>query len=325
MNALELVLPTFDRPGPLRATLVSLLPQLGPACRLTILDNASPRPAQEILDELGGSPHVQVIRHRFNIGGNANIARCFEVATAEWVWIIGDDDPLVEDGIQAALALIAAAPPNALYIGLAHRGLPQDRTVAASMEEFLGWSARGEGDILFITAGIYRARRLQPRLHAAYQWAATCAPHLVLLLTTWDAEGGSALLVRQDLRAIGARETTGGQAQLVSFCLALLPNLPPAWARSPALARLVARRFLAPDALLYEAFLDYRRGRQGLAGAWRYFHITARLKYPWHIRLLVWLTFGLRLLRMLLLRLVRSIGFLRRPPSADERLIQDRP
>ncbi len=92
---LELFLITYNRKENLENTLNQILAQNSPVRNLplTILDNCSTDGTSEMLAEITKHhSNVKHIRHPKNIGGNANIARAFEMATAEYVWVLCDDD-----------------------------------------------------------------------------------------------------------------------------------------------------------------------------------------------------------------------------------------
>ena len=106
---LEIFLPTYNRKRFLANTLAQLTAPESPVrgCRMTILNNASTDGTKELLEEYTARfPNIKVIHHSKNIGGNANIARCYELATAPFVWAVCDDDSFRWDSwheIQEAL------------------------------------------------------------------------------------------------------------------------------------------------------------------------------------------------------------------------------
>lgn len=92
---LEIFLPTYNRKRFLANTLAQLTAPESPVrnCRMTILNNASTDGTKELLEEYAAKfPNIKVIHHPKNIGGNANITRCFELATAPFMWAVCDDD-----------------------------------------------------------------------------------------------------------------------------------------------------------------------------------------------------------------------------------------
>ncbi len=95
MSELELFLITYNRKDKLTRTLEQLLGENSPLKNypITILDNASTDGTGELLARYAQKfPSIRYIRHPKNIGGNGNIARAFEMARAEYVWVLCDDD-----------------------------------------------------------------------------------------------------------------------------------------------------------------------------------------------------------------------------------------
>ena len=107
-----------------------------------ILDNASSDGTSEWLQTFCQDyPNIRYIRHAKNIGGNANIARAFEMARAEYVWVLCDDDAYDFshwDDCERALQTKPAAVVVANYI--------QPQRGAASLFKQLS----------FVPAAIYR-------------------------------------------------------------------------------------------------------------------------------------------------------------------------
>ena len=122
-NELELFLITYNRKEKCRQTLQALLADNSPvkALPLTILDNCSTDGTGEMLAEFAAQhPHIRLIRHPKNIGGNANIARAFEMAHAAYVWVLCDDDKLDFSAWPACEQLLAQRPAAVVVADYAH-------------------------------------------------------------------------------------------------------------------------------------------------------------------------------------------------------------
>lgn len=141
---LEILLPTYNRKKHLLRTLTQLTAPESPvrSCSLTVLDNASTDGSSELIEEFAAKiPTIKHIRHAKNIGGNANIARAFEMARAEYVWVLCDDDAYDFshwDECQAALDKHPAA------VVVANYAAPQRDTAALFKQ------------LSFVPAAIYR-------------------------------------------------------------------------------------------------------------------------------------------------------------------------
>ena len=92
---LDIVIPAYNRDSKLSSTLSSLLPQLDDRARLIVIDNASTDQTKLVVKQAQldyPSLGIDYVRNSVNIGANANILRAFEVSSAKWLWVLGDDD-----------------------------------------------------------------------------------------------------------------------------------------------------------------------------------------------------------------------------------------
>lgn len=94
-DKLELVLITYNRANYLENTLSQLLNSPFRNCKLTILDNCSTDNTPQICIHYKNLfSNMQIIRHKHNIGANANILRAVETSTSLYTWLLADDDSL---------------------------------------------------------------------------------------------------------------------------------------------------------------------------------------------------------------------------------------
>ena len=92
---LEIILITYNRKGHLQNTFNQIFADNSPIknFEITILDNKSTDGTTELIQEYAQKfPKIKHIIHNRNIGGNANIARAFEVVSKKYFWILCDDD-----------------------------------------------------------------------------------------------------------------------------------------------------------------------------------------------------------------------------------------
>jgi len=94
-----------------------LEPQLNEVVQLIILDNCSTVPVT--VNPL--SDFVSIRRNPVNLGGNGNILRCLEFCQSTWIWILGDDDEVMDDSVDRILREIAITP-DALVINFSTSG-----------------------------------------------------------------------------------------------------------------------------------------------------------------------------------------------------------
>lgn len=184
MTKLTVTIPTYHRNALLFETVRALLPQLTSDCRLVIIDNHSPTPVEETLRELlASNPEVDctIIRNSVNIGGSANVLRCFEVCATDWVWVLGDDDTVLPDAVQTILATIEEDPERT-YVNFASEIKPRASSfVTTGLEEF-ACRLDNFGNAMFISASLYNCTKVKARLNHGYHYGYSCGPHMVMLM-----------------------------------------------------------------------------------------------------------------------------------------------
>jgi len=188
---LTIAIPTYNRNQILAANLAALLPQLrehAAECRVHLFDNCSPVPVAEtikpLLDEF---PEVDctLTRNIVNVGGNANIMHCFEECQTEWIWVLGDDDQVVDGAIATVLCSLQRYP-DAMFFSYSTLSYPIAATTSCrGLADFVD-SITAFSNTLFLSTSIYRVGVMADRLRMGYQWAYSGAPHLAVLLSCLD-------------------------------------------------------------------------------------------------------------------------------------------
>ena len=181
---LTIAIPTYDRPAELNRTLTALLPQLTAGVRLLVLDNASEVPAESVAAPLlAGFPDadVRVLRHRFNIGGDANVMRGFELAETDWLWVLGDDDLPLPGAVARALAAVAAHP-DAAWVNFSSELHARPATYATrGLREFVeGMDSFGAA--VFISSSLFRVPAMVPGLRWAARYSYSMVPQLAVMM-----------------------------------------------------------------------------------------------------------------------------------------------
>ena len=102
-GALLVYIPTYDRYHHALRQMRSLEPQMDAgSTRLLIRDNCSPDDRYLGLGALADPTVTTVVRNVANMGGIDNIMRSFvDGAEYEYMWMLGDDDPVRDDAVAA--------------------------------------------------------------------------------------------------------------------------------------------------------------------------------------------------------------------------------
>ena len=188
---LTVAIPTYNRNQILLENIRALLPQLSADCKLLIIDNCSDVPVSETLGELlSDYAHldIEIRRNRVNVGGSANVMRCFEYCETEWVWVLGDDDRVRPDAVRTITKSVAAHPQS-LFINFASE--IEQRKASFTTEGIDDFVARMDSfsNVLLISTSIYKARELAPHIKLGYLYAYTLAPQFVTLLSAIGEKG----------------------------------------------------------------------------------------------------------------------------------------
>lgn len=187
---LTVAIPTYNRPETLRLTLQQLMPQLTPDCKLLIVDNCSATPVAELLQDLlppDTSVNYEVVRNRVNIGGSANILRCFELCETEWLWVLGDDDVPTRDAI-ATILRHTSERPDATFINFSTANYPRSHDFQTKGLLEFAQTFDHPGLVNFMSAGIWRVPDTLPNLRIAYHYAYAMSYIFVLLISTLGKE-----------------------------------------------------------------------------------------------------------------------------------------
>ena len=191
---LTVAIPTYNRNAVLNDTLRALLPQMTDSCKLVILDNCSDVPVQSTASEvLKSYPQVnyEILRHRYNIGGNANIMRCFEVCDTEWLWILSDDDTINDNSIRMIIETITTNG-NCIYINFyaSVYGHPK-RTHSYYTHGLLDFITRMGyyGNIVYVSAGIFRIDAMGGGIAVGNLYSYSCSPHVAVLISVIGNDG----------------------------------------------------------------------------------------------------------------------------------------
>jgi len=194
-NEIEIFIPTFDRNDKLVGTIAAVLSmRCVENVRITIIDNCSRTPVTETLVHAGiDMNRIEVVRNRCNVGANANILRCFEFATADWIWMIGDSDHPRVDSLTLILSTIEKAP-EALRIGFS---ADEAAGEATGVRGFID-NITSFGRTLFISGAVYKASVLRNQLNIGHHFCYSMAPHIALSLSSLGSCGKS-VTVSEDI------------------------------------------------------------------------------------------------------------------------------
>ena len=152
---LELALITYNRAAALDHTLERLAASPFAACRLTVLDNRSTDATPEVCARWEDRfADFHVVRHRRNVGGEANYLRALEGLVRPYGWVLCDDDELDFSDCDDVIAAIEEGEVDVLSVGAPGReAWPGGRTTMSALRDA---DFRVYGVFVFMPNTIYR-------------------------------------------------------------------------------------------------------------------------------------------------------------------------
>ena len=171
-DKLEIFIITYNREKYLKHTLEQVYSKKSPIrdFKITILDNKSTDGSAELIDNaIADFPNSKHVIHNRNIGGNGNIARCYELASMEYFWILCDDDEInwqwsTWSQVESAVEQGADAIVVSNYIN------PKENV------------AQLLGQLSFVPAGIYKTENLTDTVMQNISFQISCCfPQLALV------------------------------------------------------------------------------------------------------------------------------------------------
>lgn len=294
MIPLTIAIPTYNRPESLNKTLEVILPQFTSECRLLIIDNNSDSPVSSSVESLlkrFPQINVEIIRNGANIGGNANVLRCFEYCKTEWMWLLSDDDLPHTDAIQTIYSELGRHP-EVININFSTNFRQHSRDlVVKDIRELL---SNSEVDILvLISTNIYKVSELKKHLSTAYLYTYSWVPQFAITLLGVLNGGSCYLSLKQIVAWYEAPKTQSYASTLCAIGLPSLLDIPMDYESRLLLAQ---RNVLSPERLL----------RIMMAEAIRY---DDRRSFQFQFRSLAYRNYGLKFFFMRIRAAIYSLLF----------------
>ncbi|PIT73915.1 hypothetical protein B9Z31_08605 [Limnohabitans sp. G3-2] len=184
-DKLTIAIPSFNRAAMLAANLKTVAGALPSWIHILVVDNASELPIHfdQDLHALLVSRGVTftIIRNRTNIGGGANILRCFEHVDTDWFLLCGDDD-LIDPLRLGELRSTIDANPDAAFVKFSSRFHNYTSTIKATGVRALMDAPGDFNSLLFMSSYLFQRRLCVPFMRFGYLMNAAYAPHVEIAL-----------------------------------------------------------------------------------------------------------------------------------------------
>lgn len=197
---LSICIPTYNRNEKLVTLVRNLLLQVNERCEIVVIDNASDNPIEIDLhnNNLLNNNHIKTITNKQNIGAGANLLKCIENATGEWIWILGDDDFPANDAIKQIEMIISQNPDFVNFI-FDYKLMPrQESYISKGLSNFIE-KIDSFGKILYISMNVYNRNKIKKYLQIGYENINTKSPHVAMLLSYLNNESGKVLFTNKNI------------------------------------------------------------------------------------------------------------------------------
>ena len=186
MPLLTIAIPTYNRETFLREKLAIFINDTHEDIEFVVIDNNSNYDKSFLTsNDIASKKNIKYISNNLNIGGPANVLRCFENATGDWIWILGDDDALAPNAIEIVYQECQKAV-NYSFINFGSTlldlgGVKRRQNISTDgISEFIE-NIDNFSNLLFISAGIYKTKEIIKFLRCGYHNINTFAPHTAML------------------------------------------------------------------------------------------------------------------------------------------------
>lgn len=187
---LTIVIPTYNREKQLIRLLRSIERQNAvDKYYIVILNNHSSYNVENsVSNSFSGSflTNIDIYNRPYNSGGDYNIGSAFLFAKSQYLWIIGDDDEVLDGCIDIIEedALKYPEIPYIKYHNLKHSSYNED-IVISNISDFKNSFTNKcftAGDIIFVSTNVFNLKKSQPYISNALYYSYCSVPHILPML-----------------------------------------------------------------------------------------------------------------------------------------------
>ena len=187
---LTIVIPTYNREKQLIRLLKSIERQnVIEKYYIVVLNNHSNYDVKTSIRNHFPDPfveNIEIYNRPYNAGGDYNIGSAFLFAKSQYLWIIGDDDEVLDGCIDIIEedALKYPEIPYLKYHNLKHSSYNQDIVISNICDFKNSFNNRcfAAGDIIFVSTNVYNLKKAQPYISLSLYYSYCSVPHILPML-----------------------------------------------------------------------------------------------------------------------------------------------
>lgn len=172
---LTIAIPTYNRASCLDTCLSSVSRQMnsvGADIEIIVSDNSTNKASRDIVDAyiLKGM-EIKYFKNVNNIGADRNFLQCYQKATGKYIWLLGDDDVMLEGAIDQVITLIKQDVYGVINLNAYafrdsyHDEMPRKtKPKVVVYGELADFFRRVNFWITFVSANVFRKSDIDPEL-----------------------------------------------------------------------------------------------------------------------------------------------------------------
>lgn len=199
-NKLTIIIPTYNRCQSLKVTLANLCKNNYDQIKIIVLDNNSKDSTEFITREFQETyGFLEYKKNSTNIGLNANLLRTIEICETDWLWMLSDDDFIIDDCFHVIDRNLDNSE-NLLLINFATREFVhrEKRKVTLGLESFLMY-LDSFPNALFISTNLVNAKKLKKNISLGYQYTYSMIPYFIMLLDNLKKESSLVVFSQESI------------------------------------------------------------------------------------------------------------------------------
>ncbi|MCX7712682.1 MAG: glycosyltransferase family 2 protein [Chthoniobacterales bacterium] len=173
---LSIAIPTYNRVNHVKQRIEELLPQLNDETQIIIYDNGS----DEINDLLKYIDNKRVFYKRSisNLGMTGNFLRCMTQTLSEWIWVLGDDDPVKDNCLKTILGVLKKTEASIVNF-TTDACFNNSNKLILNLSELL--MIKDVSSLLHFSSNVYKLETVKKTFHVLATSCFTYAMHVVII------------------------------------------------------------------------------------------------------------------------------------------------
>jgi len=171
-----------------------LIPQLTDEVKLVIInDNLNLDINKLIFNKYGDINSISIINNKVNLGLGTNLSNCFYYTDTKWMWLLGDDDTILENSVQIILdkikqtdsvlikfSYIHDKPNGVEYTNYKNKRISGLKNFINELD--INNSDFNIGTMIFMSNSVFNIEKLKPYINVTFKNSFSYAPHFAIIL-----------------------------------------------------------------------------------------------------------------------------------------------